>query len=145
MRYLDGNLDVNYCDKCLPELFPFNAIANDRDFREALNGFRIDRRHLDKAASLKFNPLDETIKDTLVDLNRTLGGCSYYTEEKFIKMRQDFLSKNGGQLSLLCLNINGLSRKLEDFEQLQGTLKHNFDIVGLTETHLNEVCPSRLS
>ena len=92
VRHLDGTLDVIYCDRCLPELFPFNSIVNDREFVEALNGFRINQRHLDKAAGLKFNPLDETIKDTLVDLDRTLGGCSYYDEEKFCKMRQDFLS-----------------------------------------------------
>ena len=139
MRYLDGTPDVNYCDRCLPEIFPFNAIVSDREFREALNGFRINQEHLDKATSLKFNPLDETIRDTLMDLERTLGGCSYYDEEKFCKMRQEFISKNSGQLSLLCLNINGLSRKLEDFELLQGTLSSKFDILGFTETHFNEV------
>ena len=99
---------VQYCDRCLPEIFPFNTIVNDREFREALNGFRIEQRHLDKAASLRFNPLDDLIKDTLVDLERTLGGCGYYDEEKYFKMRQDFSEKNGGLLSLLCLNINGL-------------------------------------
>ena len=98
VRYLDGTLDIIYCDRCLTEIFPFNAIVNDREFREALNGFRIEQRHLDKAAGLKFNPLDEFIKDTLVDLDRTLGGCSYYDEEKYCKMRQDFDKKNGGQL-----------------------------------------------
>ena len=128
MRYLDGTLDINYCDRCLPEIFPFNAIVNDREFREALNGFRIEQRHLDKAAGLRFNPLDDLIKDTLVDLGRTLGSCGYYDEGKYCKMRQDFIKKNGGQLSLLCLNINGLSKKLEDFELLQETLKSKFDI-----------------
>ena len=94
MRYLDGTPDVNYCDRCLPEIFPFNAIVSDREFREALNGFRINQEHLDKATSLKFNPLDETIRDTLMDLERTLGGCSYYDEEKFFKMRNKFIEKN---------------------------------------------------
>ena len=139
VRYLDGTLDIIYCDRCLPEIFPFNAIVNDREFREALNGFRIEQRHLDKAAGLRFNPLDGLIKDTLVDLERTLGNCSYYDEEKYCKMRQDFSKKNGELLSLLCLNINGLPRKLEDFELLQETLRSKFDILGFTETHFNEV------
>ena len=86
VRYIDGTLDINYCDRCLPEIFPFNAIVNDREFREALNGFRIEQRHLDKAANLRFNPLDEIIKDTLVDLEKTLGGCSYYDEERCLNL-----------------------------------------------------------
>ena len=54
-------------------------------------------------------------------------------------MRQDFLNRNDGQLSLLCLNINGLPRKMENFELFQETLRFKFDILGFTETHLNEV------
>ena len=72
-----------------------------------------------------------------MDLNRTIGNCKYYDEEQFGKMNEDFTKKHGGLLSMLCLNVNGLPRKMDEFELLQETLGHNFDILGFTETHLN--------
>jgi hypothetical protein len=38
-----------------------------------------------KASQLLFNPLCEELKDTLVDLNKTIGNCSYYDEDQFGK------------------------------------------------------------
>ena len=75
----------------------------------------------------------------MVDLDKTIGNCSYYDEKQFVKMRQGFMEKHNGQLSMICLNINGLPKKRDDFELLQETLSHNFDILGFTETHLNGV------
>ena len=53
-------------------------------------GFFGDKRHLERASQLLFNPLCEDLKDTMVDLNRTIGSCSYYDEDQFGKMNQDF-------------------------------------------------------
>ena len=120
-------------------MFPFNSITNGRKFWEALSSFFQDKRHLEKASQLLFNPLCEEFKDTLVDLNRTIGNCSYYDEKQFVKMNEGFIARNGGQLSMICHNVNGLPKKRDDFELLQETLRHKFDILGFTETHLNEV------
>ena len=130
-----SNLSNEYCEGCLSELFPFNSITNDRQFREALNSFFDNCGHLDKASQLLFNPLCDQLKDTLVDLNRTIGSCDYYDEKQFCKMNNFFRIRNGGQLSVLCHNINGLPKKRDEVELLLETLDHNFDILGFTETH----------
>ena len=62
-----------------------------------------------------------------------------YDEDQFSKMLRTFLSQNGGLLSMLSLNINGLSKKKDDLEIFMGTLNYRFDILGFTETHLNGV------
>jgi exonuclease III len=62
-----------------------------------------------------------------------------FEEDQFGKMAQDFIVRNGRQLSLLCFNINGLPKKRDEFDIFQETLKFKFDILGFTETHLNEV------
>ena len=136
---VNGNLGENICERCLSEVFPFNHFTNGRDFRGAVDSFFLDRRHLDKASQLLFNPLCEEFKDTLVDLNRTIGNCSYYDEKQFVKMNKDFIGKYDGQFSMICHNINGLPKKRDEFELLLETLHHNFDILGFTETHLNGV------
>ena len=139
IRKLSGNTNIDYCSRCLADIFPFNSISNDREFKEAINGFSINGRHLRKAETLRFNPLDETVKVTLADLDETIGGCKYYDEDQFGKMSRSFLTKTGKQLSMLGLNVNGLSSKKDDVETLMETLNFKFDILGFTETHLNGV------
>ena len=136
---LNGNPGEDICEGCLSDILPFNSITNNRNFREALMSFFGSYRHLEKASQLIFNPLDNEIRDTLVDLNRTLGGCQYYDEGQFCKLSQSFRCKNNGQLSMLCLNVNGLPDKTEEIELMQEALKYKFDILGFTETHLNAV------
>ena len=75
LRKIDSDTDGQYCSRCLADIFPFNAISSDRKFKEAINGFSIDQRHLSKAESMRFNPLDETVREVLTDLNETIGGC----------------------------------------------------------------------
>ena len=136
---LNGNPGEDICEGCLSDILPFNSITNNRNFREVLMSFFGSYRHLEKASQLIFNPLDNEIRDTLVDLNRTLGGCQYYDEGQFCKLSQKFKCENKGQLSMLCLNVNGLPDKAEEIELMQETLKYKFDILGFTETHLNAV------
>ena len=77
-----SNTDVKHCSRCLSDIFPFNGISSDREFKEAINGFSIDRRHLDK-----------TVRKVLTDLNQTIGGCKYYDEDQFTKMLRTFFTK----------------------------------------------------
>ena len=88
---VNSNLKGEICERCLSDLLPFNFLTNDRQFREAVKGFFEDKRHLEKASQLLFNPLCDELKDTLVDLNRTIGSCSYYDEEEFSQMNQKFI------------------------------------------------------
>ena len=36
-----------------------------------------------KLTELRFNPLDDEIKEALAEVNLTLGGCNYYDEDQF--------------------------------------------------------------
>ena len=119
---VNSNLVKDICERCLSEILPFNYETNNRDFKGAINSFFLDRRHLDKASQLLIDPLCDELKDTLVDLEKTIGSCSYYDEKQFVKMRQGFMEKHGGQLTMICHNINGLPKKRDDFELLQETL-----------------------
>ena len=117
--------------KLVIDIRSFNLFESDRQFQGAINCFFENNRHFDKAKQLLFNPLDEELSETLVDLARTIGGCQYYDENQFIRMSEGFLGKNGTELSLLCLNINGLPNKKDEFELLQETLNLKFDIIVL--------------
>ena len=88
---------------------------------------------------MKFNPLDEEIKETLADLEGALCGCKYYVENQFHKFKEQFCKNYNKQLSLLCFNINGLPKKKDELEIFLETLEFDFDILGITETHLNGV------
>ena len=58
---------------------------------------------------------------------------------QFSKFRQQFFKENKVGLSLMCLNINGLPKKRDKLISFMETLNYRFDIIGLTETHMNGV------
>ena len=134
---IDG--DSFICKRCLCDIFPFNHISNNREFREVITDFSPTRGHLEKAKKMRFNPLDEELKQTLAGYNKTLGDCRYYEKSRFRKFKQEFFKNNSVGLSLLALNINGLPKKREELCTLMETFNCKFDVIGLTETHLNEV------
>ena len=93
-----------------------------------------------KFSETRFNPLDPELSTALHEVNLTLGSCKYYNEGQFLALRDHYCRNDGLALSVLSLNINGLPKKKDDFEIFLGNLKFDFDnIIGLTETHLNEV------
>ena len=71
---------------------------------------------------LKFNPLDDEIKETLADLEGALCGCKYYVENQFHKFKEQFCKNYNKQLSLLCFNINGLPKKKDQLEMCVGVI-----------------------
>ena len=58
-QQVNSNLVKEICERCLSEIFPFNFLTNDRQFRETVKCFFEDKRHLEKASQLLFNPLCE--------------------------------------------------------------------------------------
>ena len=60
-----GNSQSEICKRCLSEIFPFNHIVNNREFRGVVSDFSPTRGHLEKAKRLRFNPLDDELKKTL--------------------------------------------------------------------------------
>ena len=138
-QMVDGSSCSVICKRCLIDIFPFNHIVNNREFREVITSFSPTKGHLEKAKKLRFNPLDDNLKHTLAGYDKTLSDCRYFELGQFLKFKQQFLSKNSVRLSLLCLNVNGLPKKRDELSAFMETLKFKFDVIGLTETHLNEV------
>ena len=61
--------------------------------------------------------------------------CNYYLEESFNK----YIKKNGivsGHFSLMHLNIRSLPANLNAFLSYMENIKHNFPVLGFTETRL---------
>jgi hypothetical protein len=134
-----GDYDMFYCERCLGDIFPFSCIASVAEFKRTLFEFSQGKRHLDKFADLKFNPLDNELKQALAEVNATLGGCKYYDEDEFCKFVGNLRRNQRTDLSLLCHNVRSLPKHKDEFEAYLGTLKYDFDIIGFTETFLNEV------
>ena len=104
-----------------------------------MNGDKLPERLIKKATKLRFDPLDETLKETLDTLSLAIKKCNYLDDQEFLKSRKDFFQTFKTHFSVLAFNINGLSKKKEEFETFLDTLQFNFDVIGLTETHLNTV------
>ena len=84
-----------------------------------------------RASLTRLQPLEDDLKESLPDLGSALDDCQYYLEEDFPS------TDSNGSLSLLTHNVNGLSGKKDDFDTMLLNLKHKFDIISITETHLN--------
>ena len=74
------------------------------------------------------------MKETFTDLNNALNNCKYYNECEFSNIG----ANHSKDLSLLSMNINGLLGKQDDLLTLLKQLKLKFDIIAVSETHLNE-------
>lgn len=67
--------------------------------------------------------------------------CHYYTEESFKNLLQnENISNQSDELSLLHINIRSIRNKFDELSDYLTSLKHNFSIMGLTETWLTEDC-----
>ena len=82
-------------------------------------GFSIDKRHLDKLEKLRFNPLDDELREALADVNLTLSSCKYYDEGQLNSLNSKFCKGNSKKLSLLSFNINGLPGKIDELESFR--------------------------
>ena len=104
-------------------------MSNDREFRDAILGFSLNEGDIGRTAQLRFNPLDSEMKDALAGLNETLGGCQYYNDEQFRKFKEKYCKNKSKHLSLLCYNINGMPKKIDQFEVFLKTLDFTFDVI----------------
>ena len=138
------------CKDCLSEALPFYFYDDDDDFQNALNSFIYDK-DLDIASLKKseFNPFEWNTKCTvpLFDIDPDIqyfaephfsnqSPCEYLLEDEFADRCNSHNEIDKG-LSLLCYNIRSLPKKFSEFQILLESLKHNFDIIGLTETWLS--------
>jgi hypothetical protein len=122
--------------------FPFHSLTNN-DFKTQNDDCNI--YDMDRLSHLKFNPFQTNSKialsgnnddlDSLFDINNI--DCKYLLPMEF-KSKLSCL-KQESEFSLLHLNIRSISNKFDAFKHLLDSLDKQFQIIGLTETWLNDI------
>ena len=140
-----------YCPTCLSCLFPYNLITDENDFISAITDIScVSQKSFCYLSDKLFMPFELNDKDhrsALCDIDPDLHfyqefdqatvKCNYYLETKF----NDEISKPNGTkdvLSLCHVNIRSARKNLGDFENYLNILNHDFTIIGLSETWLND-------
>jgi hypothetical protein len=123
---------------------PFQNI-NDYEF-ETLNDINMAKsyRDMDRLSQLRFNPFETNQNIALSGNNFNLDlsfnankiPCDYYLPEDFKKNIENLNAKE--KFSLIHLNIKSISNKFDSLKNLIDTMNIPFQIIGLTETWLNE-------
>ena len=142
-----------YCPTCLSCLFPYNLITDENDFISAIADIScVSQKSFCYLSDKLFMPFELNDKDhrsALCDIdpdlhfyqefNQATVKCNYmyYLETKF----NDEISKPNGTkdvLSLCHVNIRSARKNLGDFENYLNMLNHDFTVIGLSETWLND-------
>ncbi len=123
--------------------FPFHTLANS-EFETLGYTNRLSQSDMDRLSQLRFNPFqpNENIAlsgnnielDTTFNTNKIF--CDYFLPQDF--KRQIENSNIQTNFSLLHLNIRSIANKFDLFKNLIDTLDIPFQIIGLTETWLND-------
>ena len=141
-----------YCKLCNEDIFPFNHIENDSEFRQALHDFNTSQclDPLDPDSEI-FDPFEiNDDSDHIVEYQGELDpdknyfnqfsyhlsqSSNYYCEDSFNKCI-DRCNMNKDLFSLIHLNIRSLPANLTGFMSYMSNVNHIFSIIGFTETWL---------
>ena len=131
---------IKVCQKCLAKALPFQTL-DDLDYEFTVNGNIFSEEDMDKLRNLKFNPFDASNNIALSENNANIDNhskinCEYYLPNDFKQqINQENLSNS---FSIIHLNIRSIVNKFESFKQLINSLTTPFQLIGLTETWLND-------
>ena len=140
------------CILCNGNLFPFNHFDRDIDFLNCLsaNTETNQRITLDILQSKVFNPFEfNSDNESFIDdidpdvnfynaLSQDLSyNSDYYLSDKF---KNKCIEKgfNSDCFSFIHLNIRSVPKNINQFELYLRNIQHEFSIIGLSETWLNE-------
>jgi len=143
------------CISCSESLFPFNHIQEDHIFLDVLTEHSSTHvsATISKLNDYCFNPfeLNESDKnwqlfDADPDIHyfsdspfvTNMSPSNYYTEQTFTEKCKQ-LSINDKDFSLIHLNIRSLPKHLGHLETYLQNATHNFSVIGLSETWLNDM------
>ena len=144
----------NLCKPCRVYAFPFNQLENE-DFYSCLNiNDNLDiNTNINELDNMIFNPFDLNLVDNalLADIDPDLNfswsnaessfDCKCYTEDAFNdKIAKD---KNSNKFSLIHLNIRSAQKNLFNFDAYLQNINNKFDVIGISETWLNEFTVER--
>ena len=131
---------IEVCQECLANALPFQTL-DDLDYEFTVNGNIVSEEDMDKLRNLKFNPFDASNNIALSENNANIDNsskinCEYYLPNDFKQqINQENLSNN---FSIIHLNVRSIVNKFESFKQLINSLTTPFQLIGLTETWLND-------
>ena len=126
--------------------FPFHSLADNISEFDIENFTQnLSQSDMDRLNQLKFNPFQQNHNTGIVqpDNNTELDTfcntseitCDYLLPDDFKMRSQNFNMQT--KFSLIHLNIRSLANKFDSFKNLINTLDTNFQIIGLTDTWLN--------
>ena len=111
--------------------------GEDYDLTES-NTFDMIDVDLTKYDNMIFNPLTfvcNSINKCYNDVdNEDIHECTYLTPEKFCSDS----TASSGKFNFLNVNIRSLTKNLDNFKECLKTLNCDFNIIGVSETHLKE-------
>jgi hypothetical protein len=137
--------DIWYCEDCLCNIFPFNNIENDIEFKNCIftyshcNNVNADIIHNTSQLQL-CNRLKLCQKD--IDPDKYLFNQSkisndmYYLEDTFSHLIENQFA--GHNFSLIHLNIRSLPKNKNLFLAYLSQLHHRFSVIALTETRATD-------
>lgn len=140
--------DDGLCEQCRSHVFPFGEVSNEDIItlisgneeninsweeleNELLNPFYLNNIHVPE-----FSDIDPDINYYNSSLSNNLN-CKYYNEDS-LNGRIASELVNIPTFSLVHLNIRSIQKNLNNFDLYLHNLDIKFDIIGLTETWLNE-------
>ena len=149
LEHLLDNLQNWLCPPCTDDLFPFNHIEDDDKFAYlSHNG----KSNIIKTSDLIYNPFDSNANNFIncsefdPDLHffceqNIFSGhcCSCFLEETFNEQIKCFGGRDTQFFSVCHINIRSMKTNLKDFINYTDALHINFQIIGVTETWLNDI------
>ena len=140
-----GNNTIDLCQNYSAESLPFQTL-DDLEFEfTVLKGINVRKDEMDRLRHLKFNPFDTSNNIALSENNANLDksskiDCEYYLPNDFKKQIDN---ENLNNFSMIHLNIRSMINKFDSFKELIYSLNKLFQIIGLTETWLNQTNKDR--
>ena len=140
-----------YCPTCLSNIFPYNSFGGENDFIATITDtFGLSDKSLCYLSDKLFMPFELNDKDhssALCDIdldlhfyqefNQATVKCNYYLDAKFNEEITE--PKNSTNCYHYVMLISEVQEKnLGAFENYLNILKHEFTVIALTETWLND-------
>ena len=136
----NDNLLIEYCIRCFKNALPFGS-ENDEVFQQTnilglnnesnLHELNCNLTKNDKKAIKQITNMIIANSDPE---NENDNFCNYYNIDQFIKKK----FPNENKFSIYHQNIHSLQYHIEDLKILLQTLKHNFDVIAISETKLQK-------
>ena len=132
------------CPHCYRDIFPFNNIEDDEEFvRNACPTIPLMNDKIFTPFELNENNNNLTIHDVDPDINYyhdinylLTYKCHYYHEDSF---SNEVIKQSVPNMFSIChVNIRSAKKNLRDFTNYLSLLNHNFSVIALSETWLQE-------